>query len=249
MPLKPTTTISSASQASPQVSCAGSGVATHSGRRADIMEASADGSRLPAEERSAGELVEQLSGQVCVLVRHAAEADMLARVGQPDAAVGTPGTAAPSGSGAAAPDDAQELRHEIERTREQLGQMVGQLAATADVRGRARDKAAKLSARLRTQAGQARAQTAAGAGSLRSQLAARTVTARQRALSAGGGGNEQLRRRSAAVGTPVREATPEQLRRTVAKGPAAPGSVASPLAVAAAAVIAGYLAGKWWRRR
>ncbi len=41
-------------------------------------------------------------------------------------------------------DDAQRLRAEIERTREHLGATVEQLAARADVKARARDKATGL---------------------------------------------------------------------------------------------------------
>ncbi|HEX9065409.1 MAG TPA: DUF3618 domain-containing protein [Streptosporangiaceae bacterium] len=56
----------------------------------------------------------------------------------------TPGSPAPVQ--AAAPDDEDALRQEIERTREQLGETVGQLAAKADVKARtqarARDAAA-----------------------------------------------------------------------------------------------------------
>lgn len=48
--------------------------------------------------------------------------------------------------------DAQELREEIERTRERLGETVEQLAAKADVKGRAQAKAAELAGQVTRQA-------------------------------------------------------------------------------------------------
>lgn len=46
-------------------------------------------------------------------------------------------------------DDAQQLREEIERTREHLGETVEQLAARLDVKGRARAEAAELTDRVK----------------------------------------------------------------------------------------------------
>jgi succinyl-CoA synthetase beta subunit len=46
------------------------------------------------------------------------------------------------------PDDVEQLRQEVEQTREQLGATVEQLVAKADVKARARDKAAELTGRL-----------------------------------------------------------------------------------------------------
>jgi hypothetical protein len=53
---------------------------------------------------------------------------------------------------------ADDLRQEIERTRERLGETVDELAAKADVKGRARAKATKATARARDQAVKATAQ-------------------------------------------------------------------------------------------
>ena len=47
---------------------------------------------------------------------------------------------------------AEELREEIERTRERLGATVEQLAARADVKRRARAEAARLAARAKASA-------------------------------------------------------------------------------------------------
>jgi len=44
---------------------------------------------------------------------------------------------------------APDIQQEIERTREHLGETVNELAARADVKARAREKAAELSGRVR----------------------------------------------------------------------------------------------------
>jgi cobalamin biosynthesis Mg chelatase CobN len=65
----------------------------------------------------------------------------------------TAATAAAAGStGRAVPDDPAELRQEIERTREQLGETVDQLAAKADVKKQAQDRAAELRTRIQARA-------------------------------------------------------------------------------------------------
>jgi uncharacterized protein DUF3618 len=48
------------------------------------------------------------------------------------------------------PDDAQRLKGEIERTREQLGQTVEQLAAKTDVKTMARAKTAQLTGKAKS---------------------------------------------------------------------------------------------------
>jgi Protein of unknown function (DUF3618) len=74
--------------------------------------------------------------------------------------VTTPGgLAGPVGSGDAAtsvsPDDPAQLAAEIERTRERLGETVEALAAKADVKARAQQKASQLTVQLKNRAGQA----------------------------------------------------------------------------------------------
>jgi hypothetical protein len=56
------------------------------------------------------------------------------------------------------PGDAQQLREEIERTREHLGETVQQLVAKADVKGRAQAKATELAGQVTRQAKSAVAQ-------------------------------------------------------------------------------------------
>jgi hypothetical protein len=146
----------------------------------------------------------------------------------------TPETVTQADAGAAAPDDAQQLQEDIERTREQLGDTVEQLAAKADVKARARDKAAELSGRAKSKA---------------SQLAGKTRAARQKAISAAGTGTDQLQARVAAVATPVWQATPEPVQQAVAKGASTARQRRVPLAAAAVALILGYLVIRQWRRQ
>ena len=189
------------------------------------------------------------SGRAGQPAQPAAEAEATSNGGRPaggPASRGTPGTdpqasagavpAPPRGQTAEAmtaadsqpaaeerPVDEAGLRQEIERTREQLGETVDQLAAKTDVQGRARAKAAELAGRVKTTTAQARTQAAAQFGNVRGQLQARAA--------------------------PAREAIPEPLRRAVAKGASTAQQRRVPLATAAVTLIAGYLAFRWWRRR
>ena len=76
---------------------------------------------------------------------------------------------------------ADDLRQEIERTRERLGETVDELAAKADVKGRARVKATKATA-------QARDKAAKTAGQARDQAAKTAAQARDQAAQGGGAG-------------------------------------------------------------
>jgi hypothetical protein len=143
---------------------------------------------------------------------------------------------------AAPPDDPQQLQAEIERTREQLGDTVQELAARVNVKSRARARAAKVSGRVTSTTTQARRNAAARAGNVRSQVSSKTVAARQKVISAGGARKDELRKRAAAVGTPVWEATPEPMRRAVTQGGDTAREYWMPLALAAGSLIFGYLA-------
>lgn len=181
-----------------------------------------------------------------------AEADTTAgAVQSPDTAVtgGKPGEGPLTDRLPAVPDDPQQLRQEIEQTREQLGETVEQLVAKADVKSRAQTRAAKVSERVKSKTSKAQDQVAAGAASVRSQLAAKTATTRQEGMSAGGAGKDQLRNHTAAMAAPVWEAAPEPLRRAVARGARSARQHQVPLAVAAGVVTAGYLAIRWWGKQ
>jgi hypothetical protein len=85
---------------------------------------------------------------------------------------------------------ADDLQQEIERTRERLGETVDELAAKADVKGRARAKATKATARARDQAAKATAQA-------RDQAAKATAQARDQVAEVSGRvtANDAVRRR------------------------------------------------------
>jgi Protein of unknown function (DUF3618) len=155
-----------------------------------------------------------------------------------------PESATPAGTGPDRPtttDDTEELQQEIERTREHLGDTVQQLAAKADVKAVARDKATKLSERMKGKTGRARIQATTRAAGIRSQLAGKTTAARHRAQSVSEGRMAQVREQVAAVGTPVWDATPKQVRDVVAMGAAGARQRRVPLAVAAGALVLGLL--------
>ena len=160
-----------------------------------------------------------------------------------------PETAPQADAEVAAPDDVEELKQQIQQHRDQLGETVEQLAAKTDVKSRARAKAAALSGRVKSTTGQARKQAADRAGSMRSQFASQTAATRQKAISVSGTGKNQLQTRAAAVGAPVWEATPEQVQRAVARGASTARQHRRPLAVAAGALILGYLAIRQWRKQ
>jgi hypothetical protein len=72
---------------------------------------------------------------------------------------------APVGAAAAVPHyNPEELKQEIERTREQLGETVEALAAKADVKAQARAKMTQVTTRLKSKTAQAKQQAAAKAG-------------------------------------------------------------------------------------
>jgi small-conductance mechanosensitive channel len=75
-------------------------------------------------------------------------------------------------SGPDSPDDPEQLRAQIEQTREELGQTAEQLVAKTDVNARAQAKVTDLTQRAKDATSQVRRQAAAQAGSARSQLAA-----------------------------------------------------------------------------
>jgi cobalamin biosynthesis Mg chelatase CobN len=143
--------------------------------------------------------------------------------------------------GGTAPDDEQELRHEIEQTREQLGETVEQLAAKTDVKSQARAKAAAVTGRVKDKTAQIRAKAGDGGAGVRSQAAGKTAQARQQATAA----KNQIQARASGAW----QAAPEDVRRTVAKGASTANQRRAPLAVAAAVLITGYLVFRWWRRR
>jgi Protein of unknown function (DUF3618) len=68
------------------------------------------------------------------------------------------------------PDDPEQLKAAIERTREELGRTAELLVAKTDVKARAQAKASDLAQRAKDATSQVRRQAAAQAGSARQQL-------------------------------------------------------------------------------
>jgi hypothetical protein len=122
---------------------------------------------------------------------------------------------------AAPPDDLRHLEAQIERTREQLGATVQELAARADVKTRARAKAAEVTGRVKSTTVQARTNAVARAGSVRSQVTGTTASAW--------------------------EATPDQVRFAVTKGASGAKERWVPLTITAGVLVVGCLAVRQWR--
>lgn len=136
------------------------------------------------------------------------------------------------------PDDPEQLRTEIEQTREHLGDTVDQLAAKADVKAQAQAKAADLTRRAKDTAGQATQQAAHTAGQVRQQAADTADQARQRGAAAAAAGQEQLQAR-----------TPEGVKQAASAGGARARQYRTALAIAVGAVVLSAVAVRWWRRR
>ena len=69
------------------------------------------------------------------------------------------------------PDDPEQLKAAIERTRQELGRTAEQLVAKTDVKARAQAKASDLTQRAKDATSQVRRQAVAQAGSVREQVA------------------------------------------------------------------------------
>ncbi|MET8946551.1 DUF3618 domain-containing protein [Streptomyces sp. NPDC004542] len=155
----------------------------------------------------------------------------------------------PGGGGAKGPD---ELRQQIRHTRSQLGSTVEELAARADVKGRARARAADLRDKAGAMTVQLRS-TAAQAGHTVQERAAKAGhTAQERALRAGhtvqeraGHAGHLAHDRAAHAGHAVEKHVPRPARGFVQAGARHP----VPALVVGAAGAALVVAGIWWRVR
>ena len=146
-------------------------------------------------------------------------------------------------------DDAQELRQEIDQTREQLGETVEQLVAKTDLKARARDQAAALAGRVKDQASQARTQAAVRARKMRDQLSGNAGGTREPTVLLDPGTGRQPSARVAATGAMVRQAVPEPVRQAAAKAADSTRERRAQLVAAAVVLMAGGVALWWWRRR
>jgi hypothetical protein len=151
------------------------------------------------------------------------------------------GPPAEAGPGGTVPENEQDLRQEIEQTREQLGDTVELLAAKTDIKGRAQAKVAGLAGRVRAKSALARSKAADRGAGARSQAAGKSLMARQKAAA----GRDQLQARAAGAW----QAAPEGIRRTIIKGADTARQYRVSLAAALVAVGSGYLAFRLWPRR
>jgi len=163
----------------------------------------------------------------------------------------------------AVPDDAQQLRDEIERTREHLGDTVDLLASKLDVKSRARTEAAEVAGQVKSAAAQVPDQVKSATARLPDQLRSAAARARRqtgasagkaRGLLSGTGAGAHAANGPgpAALAGPAgkakpRRAAPDSVRQTITKG----ASAARENPVTLAAVIAGLAAAflTLWRRR
>lgn len=131
-----------------------------------------------------------------------------------------------SGPGAPGQDDPAALAEDINRTRAQLGDTVEALVAKVDVKARARQRAADVSAQARAKLQELRQQLAGRAGQL-------TGTAKRAT-----GSTEQARRAAAANGKAVLSAGAaggQTVQRGARQAAQAAGRYRVPVAVAATA--------------
>ena len=154
-----------------------------------------------------------------------------------------------SAAAAAPPDDPQQLVEEIERTRERLGDTVEQLAAKADVKARAQDRASQLTGRLKGKAGQARQQAAAAAGQVQRQLADKTTGPRQKVVSVSGPVRAQVGQQAAAAAAKISQVTPEPVRRAAAQAAVTVRKRRVTLTAAIGAGVLAWMVVARWRRR
>ena len=135
------------------------------------------------------------------------------------------------------PEDPEQLRQDIERTREQLGETVEALVAKTDVKAQAKGKVGQLTDRVKGTTAQAKEQATTRVTQAKTQLAGKTADVKTKATSTGAPARDQLQARATAVGGKVRDVTPEPVQRA-AKHAAARTSPRQAGIVAAAAVAA-----------
>jgi hypothetical protein len=145
----------------------------------------------------------------------------------------------------------QALTEEIDRTRAQLGETVEALAAKADVKARARDKAAEVTGHVASAADQLREQAAARASQVRDGLADKVTGARRTVAASGDKVRQQVAGQAADAGSAARQAAPEPVLRAASRAAEIGRQRRVAVAVAAAAAgitLAGWLFARHGRR-
>jgi hypothetical protein len=146
-------------------------------------------------------------------------------------------------------EEQAELKQEIERTREQLGETVEALAAKADVKAQARAKASQVTGRLKSKSAQAKQQAAATAGQLQRRLADQAAGSRQKAASISGPAADRARQQAAVAGERLSKVTPDPVQRVAAKAAAAGRERRVQLVMAAGVAVLAWLLIARWRQR
>ena len=141
----------------------------------------------------------------------------------------------------ASPTDPDQLKQDIERTREELGETVEALIAKADVKARTRERVGGISERLRGATTQAREQATARVGQARTQIVGRPADAKHAAsgpaVPAG-----QLQARATAVGQTIRDVTPDPVQKAAARAMATASQRRALVAAAAVGVaVVGFM--------
>jgi Protein of unknown function (DUF3618) len=152
-------------------------------------------------------------------------------------------SAADAASGA--PDNEQALQEEIERTRQHLGETVDALAAKADVKARAQDKASQVKAQAQDKAGQVKAQAQEKASLLTRRLKIKAAQARLRA----GVVAASARQRAAGTTASVAKVTPEPVKQAAGNAVASTRRHRGPVAAAVGASVLAWLLIRRWRQR
>jgi hypothetical protein len=148
----------------------------------------------------------------------------------------------------APPADPDQLRQDIERTREELGETVEALIAKTDVKARTRERIGEISERLRGKTAQAKEQATSRVGQARSQIVGKASDAKHAATGTAVP-TDQLQARAAAVGKTIRDVTPDPVQKAAQRAMATASQRRVLVAAAAVGVVVvGVVVIKRWRR-
>jgi Protein of unknown function (DUF3618) len=157
-----------------------------------------------------------------------------------------------TGSGSAPPADAEALVEEINRTREELGDTVQALAAKADVKARAQQRAAEVSGQLKGRLAGLKQDLGSRVGQLTGKASGtgQTVAGRGKTmLGASQPAARQLAGRATQTGTSAWAATPEPVQRRARQVARAVDDNRGPaIAIAGVTLVGAWLAIRWLRR-
>lgn len=158
-----------------------------------------------------------------------------------------------TGSGGAPPANPDELMAEIERTREELGETVEALAAKADVKARAQQRASEVSGQLKGKLGDMRQELVSRTSRLTGKASGtgQTVAERGRTmLGASQPAARQLGSRAAQARTSALAATPEPVQRRAQQMARTMDQNQVPviIAIAGVALVGAWLVVQGWRR-